>query len=52
MDKASQDATVLAPKSVVQGDVNALKLSFSVTHDVIAASIVVTSNMSMVSAIL
>ncbi|XP_068212648.1 KRAB-A domain-containing protein 2-like [Palaemon carinicauda] len=52
VDKASQNATVLAPKSVVQGDVNALKLDFCVTHDVIAASIVVTSNMSMVSAIL
>ncbi|XP_068223541.1 uncharacterized protein [Palaemon carinicauda] len=42
VDKATRDATVLAPKSVVQGDVNALKLGFCVTHDVIAASIVVT----------
>lgn len=33
VNKSSQDATVLAPKTVVQGDVNALKLGFSVTHD-------------------
>ena len=44
MDKASRDVTVPAPKSVGQGDVNALKLGFDATHAVIAASIVLTSN--------
>ena len=51
MDKGSQDAIALAPKSVRQGDANALRLDFSATHAAIAASIVATSDMVNVNGV-